>query len=253
MPDAIARLEWSRRTELRAEILRHPVVHLQRPGLDAAGFLEVAASLGTPQVSPRANFQIEGHPEIIRMGNLRDERGERMAGSALSFGWHTDNSYRPHPPEFTLLYAIDVPRRGGDTEFVSLYDLHDSLDRELVALWKTYEVEHVTRSGYIAEALDEHRAFHPLVSRHPESGRGLVYASPGYSRRICGLDDATSARVLAEIADAIEPLKTSHRWEPGDLIVWDNRAAAHRATAHDPAEPRLLWRVLVSANAVATT
>ena len=185
------------------------------------------------------------------MGNLRDRQGERIAGSAVGFGWHSDNSYRLHPPEFTLLYAIDVPRRGGDTHFVSLYDVHDSLDRELIALWETYDVEHVTRSGYIAGAVDEHRAIHPLVTRHPESGRSLVYASPWYSRRVCGLDDTTSAQVLAEIAEAIEPLQTSHRWKPGDLIVWDNRAVAHRATPHDPAETRLLWRALVKASVVA--
>ncbi|MGE4055824.1 MAG: TauD/TfdA dioxygenase family protein, partial [Vicinamibacterales bacterium] len=122
---------------------------------------------------------------------------------------------------------------------------------ETVALWETYDVEHVTRSGYIAGALDEHRAIHPLIRRHPESGRPLVYASPGYARRVCGLDDAMSARVLARVSEIIEPLQTSHRWEPADLIVWDNRAAAHRATSHDPSETRLLWRVLVSTSPVA--
>jgi taurine dioxygenase len=237
-------LDWAERAGLRDALRRHPVVHLRAPRLDEDELLELAAGLGAIEPTLRPAFAVRSGSPLMRIGNLRDAAGKPVAGSALDFGWHSDMSYRADPPALTLLHAIEVPSRGGDTHYASLYRLFDSLDAETRAAWSELEVEHVTRSAHIAR-LDDHAAVHPLVRHHPDSGRPLLFASPAYMRRVLGLDAERSAAILARIAAAIEPPDIVHRWQPGDLVVWDNRAALHRATPHDPAERRELWRLSV--------
>jgi taurine dioxygenase len=177
-------------------------------------------------------------------GNVRNEQGEAVAGSALGLGFHTDMSYRPHPCELTLLRAVEVPRVGGDTHFVSMVRLHEELDEETRAVWASLEAEHVTESSYYENAPDR-RSVHPLVTIHPDSGRPLVYACPAYMRRVIGLPEPESRRILERLVSAMDPPDVVHRWQPGDVLIWDNRAVLHRATPHDSAHTRLLWRVSV--------
>jgi taurine dioxygenase len=154
-------------------------------------------------------------------------------------------SYRKHPPAFTLLYAVAVPRGGGDTQFASLYRLYETLEPAAREHWASLEVEHVARSSYFDDSSDR-RSVHPLLRRHPENGRPVVFASPAYARKVLGLSDADSERLLHRLATAIDPPDVIHRWQANDLLVWDNRAVVHRATDHDPGEIRNMWRVAVN-------
>jgi taurine dioxygenase len=181
----------------------------------------------------------------MAIGNVRDDAGKPIAGSAVSFGWHSDMSYRRHPPAITFLYAVAVPASGGDTHFSSLYRLYDELDPATREAWSAFEVEHEARSA----SLDRYRDrlnVHPLVRRHPDSGRWLVFASPAYTKRVIGLSGTDSDRVLRRLDAAIGRPDAVHRWQEHDLLVWDNRAVLHRATPHDDRERRYLWRVAIN-------
>ena len=241
------RLEWPRRSELRAALREHPLVHIPAPRLTEAELLALAEGVGTAEPSRRLNFRLPGAPAIMRIGNVRNESGERVAGSALRQGFHSDQSYREAPPAITMLYALEVPERGGDTQFSSLYRLYDELDDETRAAWASLEVEHESSVTYFKDAPDR-RSVHPLVLCHPDSGRHLVFASPGYTRRVIGVPEDESVAILQRIADALEALDVAHRWQPHDLLVWDNRAVVHRATEYDLREARCLWRISVRLN-----
>ena len=238
------RLAWGERQRLRAVLREHPLVHLQAPRLRPPALLELARGLGSVPPEPRERFRLAGSPEIMVVGNLRDRAGELVAADATRQGFHSDRSFQKQPAELTLLYAVEVPECGGDTDFSSLYRVYDELDRATREAWGRLEVEHEASSRHF-DAHPDRRNVHALIRRHPDSGRRLVYASPPYARAVLDLPHAHSRAILRRVADALEPPDYVHRWQPGDLLVWDNRALVHRATGYDGSEPRQLWRLSI--------
>jgi taurine dioxygenase len=238
-------LDWSRRDAVREALRCHPLLHLRAPRLSASDLIEFAKGLGDVETEPRVNLRLPGSPEILVVGNARDGRGRVVGGNAVGQGLHSDRSFRKRPPAFTMLYAVHVPSRGGETEFSSLYRLYEECDEETRRAWSTLDVEHETNSSYF-DGHPDRRTRHPLVPRHPDTGRRLVYASPGYTRRVIGVSAAESDGILQRISAALEPPDIVHRWRPNDILVWDNRALVHRATEYDTTERRELWRLSIS-------
>jgi taurine dioxygenase len=241
--DLATRLHAGERGRLREALRGHPLAVLDAPGLTPAGLLEVAASLGEVVPSTLKAHALPGFPSLLVIGNSKDPVEMGVGGSAVSRGWHTDMSYDEHPPELTLLYGVTVPRSGSETHFSSLEALWERLPPDERAALAPLRVEHEYRSPRAGEPV--RRAVHPLVRAHPDSGRPLVHASPGYAARILGLEEEASRALLARLAAALDPPDHVHRWRAGDLLVWDNRALAHRATPHDPRELRVCWRAAV--------
>jgi alpha-ketoglutarate-dependent taurine dioxygenase len=243
--DLLSCLDWSRRDAVREALRCHPLVHLRAPRLSASDLIEFAKGLGDVEMEPRVNLRLPGSPEILVVGNVRDWRGRVVGGNAVGQGLHSDRSFRKRPPEFTMLYAVHVPSRGGETEFSSLYRLYEECDEETRSAWSTLEVEHETNSSYF-DGHPDRRARHPLVPRHPDTGRRLVYASPRYTRRVIGVSAEESDGILQRISASLEHPDIVHRWRPSDILVWDNRALVHRATEYDTTERRELWRLSIS-------
>lgn len=238
-------LDWSRRDALRTTLRTHPLVHLRAPSLRPAEIIALAGTIGTVQMEPRVSLRLPGFAEILMVGNVRDMSGRVAAADAVGLGIHSDRSFRACPPAFTMLYAVAVPARGGDTEFWNLYRLYADCDRDTRRAWRALDVEHDTDARAFADDPDR-RARHPLVPRHPDTGRRVVYASPRYARRVIGVPAETSDGILRRVEAALGPPDVIHRWRPHDILVWDNRAVAHRATPYDAAERRELWRLSIA-------
>jgi taurine dioxygenase len=230
---------------MREAARTHPLVHLRAPKLRPFELIALAGELGAVEEEPRVELRLPGFPQILIVGNVRDRRGRLVGASALDLGIHSDRSYRRRPPAFTMLYALQVPSRGGETEFWSLYRLYAERDEETRSAWRRLEVEHDTNASVFAGSADR-RARHPLIARHPDSGRPLVYASPSYARRVIGVPRGESDGILRRIVSALGRPDVVHHWRPNDLLVWDNRAAVHRATPYDATERRELWRLSIS-------
>lgn len=244
-PELLACLEWARRDALREALRTHPLVRLRAPRLRPSELVALARTLGEVEEEPRVNLRLPGFPEILIVGNVRDRGGRVIGANAIGFGIHSDRSYRRRPPAFTMLHAVAVPARGGETQFWSLYRLYAGCDAATRARWSGLEVEHDTTSTFFAVAADR-GARHPLVARHPDTGRSLVYASPHYARRVIGVPAAESEAILRRITAALDGPDLVYRWRPNDVLVWDNRAVAHRATPYDASERRELWRLSVA-------
>jgi taurine dioxygenase len=238
------RIEWSQRAGLREALRRYPLVHVPAPLLEVSQLIAMAAGLGRLTPDPRLSFRVPGTPQMIVVGNLRNEKGEVVGSNAIGQGFHSDRSFQKRPAELTVLYALATPERGGDTEFASFYRLYDGLDEPTRAAWAGLEVEYEATSSQF-DGDPDRRNLHPLVRTHPDTGRRLVYASPPYMRRVIGLPEAESRAILDRVAVALEPPDVVFRWRPRDLLIWDNRAVAHRATAYDRRELRHLWRLSV--------
>jgi alpha-ketoglutarate-dependent taurine dioxygenase len=169
-----------------------------------------------------ANLDADGNPS------------DRFAKGA-NYRWHTDKPYYRTPPAITTLHAVELPPEGGDTEFANTRLAYEALDdatkQRIDGLRVVFQWERGLRPGYYANELPP--VDHPLVRTHPDTGKKALYLG-NHALRIAGMDEAEGAALLAELLDhATQPRFThAHRWRPGDLVMWDNRATLHRAVAN---------------------
>ncbi len=200
---------------------------------------------------------VEGHPELYVVSNVVESGipiGSLGAGEAA---WHTDMSYLADPPKASMLYAIEVPPSGGDTGFASMYAAYDALPDRLKQRIGGLRVKHdgtYNSGGYLRQGVaptDDPRAapgmLHPLVCRHPETGRRCLYLGRRRNAYIEGLALAESEALLDEIWDYAErkAIAWYHRWRVGDLVLWDNRCTMHRRDPFDPDARRIMHRTQV--------
>jgi taurine dioxygenase len=174
-------------------------------------------------------------------------------------GWHTDSPWDTDICKGTQLYGIAIPSIGGDTLFASMYEAYDTLPDGLKKRIEGLKAEHAyggrgRRGNELLEPEDRMRppAVHPIVRRHEESGRTSLYANPYHILRIQGLGDAESEALIGELTDHMVNTQAQyrHKWQVGDIVLWDNRCALHSATGGYPIEQqRIHWRVTIMQDA----
>lgn len=217
---------------------------------------------GPPERHLLSAFALPENPDVFVVSNVK-EKGKPKGAIRAGQYWHTDCSYLERPTMASLLHARAVPSCGGDTLFASLAAAYDALSAPLRALADGLGAVHdyaLAYETYFARFADrpplseEERARvppveHPLVRVHPESGRRALFVSPGFTRRITGLEPEESDALLAFLSRHVTrpDFVYRHRWQAGDLVMWDNRAALHCAVAdYDMDEPRHMHRTTVA-------
>jgi taurine dioxygenase len=155
-----------------------------------------------------------------------------------NYFWHSDKSHYPAPALLSMLYAVELPPDGGETEFANMAmayaDLPPVRKRRIEGLKVENDFEYAMTNVGKALTEDERRAtppvVHPLVRTHPETGVRSRFVGM-YSRAIVGMPKAQGQALIKELLDfATQPRFTfRHQWQLGDLVVWDNRCLNHRA------------------------
>lgn len=203
---------------------------------------------------------VEGMPELYVVSNvLKDGQPIGSLGSGEA-SWHTDMSYLEQPPMASMLYAIEIPPSGGNTEFINMYALYEALPAGLKTRIAHCRIKHdgtYNSGGYLrqgVEAVNDPRlspgVFHPLVCTPPETGRKVLYLGRRRNAYIEGLSLAESEALLDELwsyTDRAE-LTWQNVWAVGDLVLWDNRCTMHRRDAFDPGTRRIMYRTQVRGN-----
>jgi taurine dioxygenase len=211
----------------------------------------------TPYVTP-----VDGRPYVIRV--IKEASDELNFANA----WHTDLSYLDAPPAYTVLHAHDVPPAGGDTMWANQYlaydTLPDSIKTQIDGLRATHSAGMAYGTGGYLEAVAAKSSMrvapsadayavetHPLVIRHPRTGRRALYANSVYTTGIEGMDPDEARALLARLtAHATHPNLTCRlRWEPAMVAIWDNNATQHFAINDYPGERRELYRTSVRGTA----
>ncbi len=184
--------------------------------------------------------------------------GKPVGGlGASELVWHTDMSYNPLPPRASLLYALEVPPSGGDTSFLDMYAAYETLPAALRSAVEGRTCIHDSshnsagelRKGF-QETVDVSRtpgAVHPLVRRHPVTGRKALFLGRRPNAYVNGLPvDESEALLDALWAHATQDRFTwTQRWRVGDLVMWDNRCVMHRRDAFEPGLRRLMHRTQI--------
>jgi len=163
-------------------------------------------------------------------------------------GWHTDSSYMPLAAKASVLSAQVVPSAGGETEWADMRAAYDALDeatcRRIAGLSAHHslyhsqaKIGHVVQTGAGYGFHTKGAPLRPLVKVHPVTGRPALFIGR-HAYGIPGLDEAESEKLLADLIDfACRPPRTyAHRWQPRDVVIWDNRCVLHRARPYDYGE-----------------
>jgi taurine dioxygenase len=161
--------------------------------------------------------------------------------------FHTDTSYVAQPPAFTALRAIAIPSSGGETLFSDQYRAYETLPRAVKEKFADAQVLHVM-SGLALDENAEKQSWHPLFMRHPLSGRlALFLSTPERCQEISGIRIEEAQRIIRLLyRHSIRHYRLCrHRWQPDDIIIWDNRCTMHRADHSKVVGDRVLHRGLV--------
>jgi taurine dioxygenase len=173
-------------------------------------------------------------------------------------GFHTDHSNALRPPKATVLHAVSLPDRGGDTQYVNMHVAYDDLPEDTKRCLEGLRAVHVYQSRHSTRKLMElspegrgtvpDRVSHPIVRTHPESGRKAIYLNPIRIEGIDGMPEAEALKLLANLLEHAtqEKYQYRHRWQPGDLVMWDNRSLLHKANGdYDMNQLRYLYRIML--------
>ena len=184
-----------------------------------------------------SNIRKDGVP----IGSLPD--GEMM--------YHSDGAYAKRPFRYTLLYALEVPSAGGNTQFANMYKAYETLPEDLKRKLALCHAEHQYYAGSVDKAKPTDSLTgvrqHPLFIGHEETGRIALYASRLLTTKIVELPQDESDEILDMLFDHCErpEFVYEHVWTPGDFVMWDNRCVNHARTDFSEGERRLLRRTTV--------
>jgi taurine dioxygenase len=244
--------------ELRALWLQHLVLGFPDQHLSVPALERFATTIGP--FGPDPYFEsIPGHPHVAQVKREADETSTLFADN-----WHSDWSFLAGPPAATLLHGDVIPPLGGDTLFANQYAAWDALPAALKTALEGRQGVHSARRGYARQGRygesDKGRSMairyddsalatqlHPIARRHPETGRTALFVSPGYTIGIDGMPDGEAQALLKELFEhqGRDEFVYRHRWQPGMLVMWDNRCLVHAATGGYQGHRRLLHRITV--------
>jgi taurine dioxygenase len=246
--------------EIRAAWLQHHVLAFPGQWLDDDQLERFTLCFGNfgedPFFAP-----IRGREHIAAIRREADELSPLFAEN-----WHTDWSFQARPPSGTCLNAVDIPPVGGDTLYANQHLAWEALPASRQAELADLIAVHSARLAYAPDgsygAKDKGRSMdirpseaaletqtHPLVPAHPETGRRGFYSTLGYIVGIEGMADSAAIPLLLELQawQSDERFVYRHRWEPGMLVMWDNRSVLHKATGGYEGHRRELHRTTIAA------
>ena len=256
------------RTVLRA-LGQHGVLCFPNQTFETPAFRAFASRFGDLEVNV-ANLYFEpGFPDIMILSNQIGADGKPVGLNDAGQGWHTDMSYSKDIALANVLHARAVPMRNGksvgETQFRNMHAAYDELPEALKdtlegrtathdfeKFWEVMRHRPGSRRGPLTaeQKAKKPPVSQPIVRIHPLTGRKVLYANPGYTMWIDGMDRQESDLITEylfrhqERADFLY----AHRWAVGDVLMWDNIGTVHNAIAdYTPEEPRYMRRAQVMA------
>ena len=239
------------------------IAHVDPHAMDAAAVARIEDHLGRDGVVVLRGQTIDDDAFVAflrRFGALTFTKGETPLAHqpALNFVtnegrttpprsvFHTDTSYVASPPAYTALRGVLIPEAGGETVFANQFAAYETLTprlkRELAGRRMKHEVTGVT----LAQG-EESATWHPIFRKHPTTGRTALFLStPERCTAIEGMDDEAARETIRFLFDhsTAQPLYR-HRWQAGDVVMWDNRCTLHKADHSGVVGARRMHRGMV--------
>jgi len=256
----LASLNGSAFEEIKGAFYKHQVLVARAQKLTATQFLEFAQRIGRPEPHVIDQFHHPEHADILILSNVtKNGKPTGLADAGTYF--HTDYSYLEIPARATMLYSIQVPKKGGDTLFANQQAAYEDLSEEVKAKIQNLVALHHygnrddqdKASRTVASVLSEEQekkmdwVKHRVARPHPVTGRTALYSVSGSSFGIEGMPENEAVALLDELKrhSTQEKYQLRLKYGVGDVVIWDNASLLHSATLTDPEDPRTLWRITV--------
>ncbi|MEL6516339.1 MAG: TauD/TfdA family dioxygenase [Pseudomonadota bacterium] len=237
IPDIAAKAD-----DVRHVVALTGVVRIKDGPMSAAEFVALMGSLG-PLMFTDGETPVPDHPDLNIVTNVGRKTKPRSQ-------FHSDTTYVQRPPSYSGLIAIDVPQAGGATCFLDQHAAYDALPSTMKELLIGATMQHnVTGVSVPPDA--ETQARYPVLRKHPDTGRTAIYlTTPERCSDLILSTGEDRSDLIAWLYNhsTTQPAK-AHAWQPGDIIVWDNRCTLHAADHSDVVGDRTLYRALVRGEA----
>ena len=243
------------RDTLNRAFTKHHVLVMRDQHFAPDEFKAAAQVFGELQPHDKKEHHVPGHPDVYYVSNDEIVNGRRIIPGET---FHTDHSNHPRPPKATMLFAVDLPSRGGDTQYVNMHNAYDDLSEDTKRRIDGLKAVHVYLSKYSPRPLGSISAdslrdvpppgIHPLVRTHPENGRKALYLNPVRMEAILGMEDKEALSLIDELMRHAtrRNYEYRHQWRYGDWVIWDNRSVMHQANPdYDMNERRYLYRLML--------
>ena len=237
--------------------MNNPVLVFSKQTISDAQQIDFAKRFGDLEIHPSVAHRSSAHPEIYRVSNV-DEAGRIMAAKSaawqyleLTWLWHTDSSFREIPSMGSILHGIELPPEGGDTLFADMTAAYEALpndERERArGLRVMHDHDHILSLSKGLSARRDKGSYedlppvsHPLVRRHPITGRRSLMLSPHTMSGIEGMAEAEGRALMdALTAHAIQDrFVYRHHWRKDDVLMWDNRCTMHAVMPYESGKHR---------------
>ena len=201
---------------------------------------------------------VEGMPQVLMLQNRPGKRGAR------NDYWHSDISHAARPPSVSMLHAREIPAGRGDTLICNMYAAWDQLSdgmRDMLSGLRALHSGEATLKRSTEEGTDAlpiakvpPPSLHPVARTHPETGRKALFVNPHFTIGFEDMSREESRPLLDFLArHATRPENVyRHRWQVGDVLMWDNRCTMHYAVRdYDESMPRLMHRTTAAGEAPA--
>jgi taurine dioxygenase len=231
---------------------QHLVILLRNQDLDEDAEVRFAESFGSlAKTTSGRKYEGIKHPAVMLISNIRKDGKAIGALPDGEMHFHTDQCHQEIPAKATVLYALEVPSKGGDTLFSNAYAAYETLPdhvKNRIAgrrALNAYTADVSLRTTNYDDAKSQY--WHPVVRTHPATGRKALYVNRLMTREIEGLPRQESDQLLEMLFDHQEKPQFvyGHVWRPGDILMWDNRCTLHARTDFSAGERRLLRRVTI--------
>jgi taurine dioxygenase len=218
-------------------------------------FKVAAEVFGELMPHDKKEHHVPGHPDVYYISNDEIVNGRRIIPGET---FHTDHSNHPRPPKATMLFAIELPSSGGDTQYVNMHDAYDDLPGETRAKIDGLKAVHAYLSKYSPRPLGAISqgsmrevpapGIHPVVRTHPDNGRKALFLNPVRMESIIGMEDEDALALIDQLMrhSTQKKYEYRHKWRNGDWVIWDNRSVMHQANPdYDMRERRYLYRLML--------
>ena len=244
-------LDGNTLNEIYDAFLKHQVFFFKDQNLNPESLLSFSKKISTPSIYPFIKG-LENFPEIIPI--LKKEKDVNNFGGI----WHSDTTYLNEPPKGTMLYAVEVPEFGGDTEFSNQYLAYETLsDGMKIFLGKQKalnisgkEKASLTRSDVLKHSSaniesNEFEAIHPVIRTHPETRKKSLYINEAHTTHFIGMTEEESTPILKFLFkhQIKSEFTCRFKWEKGSVAIWDNRCAMHNPINDYHGYRRLMYRI----------
>ena len=245
--------------ELKNLLYQYKFLLIKGQTMTPREYIQFAKTLGDPIPFVDANYRHPEFPEIFVVSNVKQD-GKKIGMDRVGYYWHSDSSFLKTPLPITMLFAQQVPNEGGETAFIDMQAVYQSLPQELKETLAKKVARHEGQWRYIIteedvgfsiqEILERDRqavppVYHPAVTTHPITKQPILYLNEGFTTKILDLGDEEGSKILEDLFMRIRSSNSLyvHHWEPGDIVFWDNRSTVHKAAPAQPGQPRMLFRI----------